>query len=210
MTLVVRNPAPGSRELQYVAGALERGALVVVPTDTVYGIAALATSEEAVASLYALKGRDAAQPTAVAFATVEQARETLTGLSPRASWALAALLPGPWTLVVDNPEGHLPWLTGGAPGPIGIRVPAGALNLPPIAATSANYAGEPTITAVTELPQALLDDLACVVDAGPLDSTVASTVLDLVAWERGDGEVTALRDEAGRFGQALAVLAGAP
>lgn len=207
--LVIRDPAPDSSEFGYVRRAIEQGELVVVPTDTVYGIAALATDEAAVRRLYAVKERPIEQATAVIFPSVATLREQLSWLSVRANWAVQSLLPGPWTLIVDNPDGHLPWLTGGAPAPLGIRVPAGALDLPPIAATSANRSGEPTIERVAELDPALTGSLSCAIDGGELPRSGESTVLHLADWERG-GEVRVLRDTAGRAGQALAALAGAP
>ncbi|MCW2923193.1 MAG: threonylcarbamoyl-AMP synthase [Thermoleophilia bacterium] len=208
--LVLRDPAPESRELDYVRRALEAGELVVVPTDTVYGLAALASDQEAVARLYAAKGRGADQPTAVVYATAAALHADLPFLSKRASWAVGSLLPGPFTLIVDNPVGHLPWLTGGVPGPLGVRVPAGALALPAIAATSANPAGAPTARDVRSLDPSLQGVAACAVDRGELDPAAESTVVDLVAWEGGAGEPRILRDTAGRAGQVLAVLADAP
>jgi L-threonylcarbamoyladenylate synthase len=210
--LVVRDPKNDSPELGYVRKALEQGQLAVVPTDTVYGIAALAESEEAVGRLYAAKGRPANQPTAVVFANVAALRETFPKLSPRASWAVSALLPGPWTLIVENPDGQLPWLTGGEPGPIGLRVPVGALDLPPIAASSANEAGQPTIAKVAELPPSLQDHIACVIDRGDLGGPghLPSTVIDLTPWEAGAGEPRIVRDDAGRGAQAVVLLNGAP
>jgi L-threonylcarbamoyladenylate synthase len=208
--LVLKDPAPGSAELGYVRRAVEQGELVLVPTDTIYGIAAMAADADAVARLYAFKGRDAAQPTAVVFASIAQLHEVLPRLGARTEWAIQSLLPGPWTLVVDNAGGFAPWLTGGAPGPIGVRVPAGALALPPLAATSANRAGEPTIQAVRELDAELADGIACAVDRGELPTGGDSTILDLTAWARGEGDVRVLRDTRGRAGHALAVLADAP
>ncbi len=208
--LVVKDPAAGSTELGYVQRALEQGELVVVPTDTVYGLAALASDEDAVRRMYACKGRDVSQPTAVVFASIAQLVEQLPELDVRTTWAVHSLLPGPWTLVVDNPEGRWTWLTGGTPGPIGIRVPAGAVDLPPIAATSANLAGAGTAAGLVDLDPALVDHVSCAIDRGVLPPDAESTVLDLVAWARGEGELRVLRDTAGRAGQALAVLGDAP
>ena len=215
--LVVKDPGPESQELGYVCGAIERGELVLVPTDTVYGIAAKANDEAAVQRLYAAKGRDATKATAAVFASVGGLYDAFGdgGLTPRAHWAAMALLPGPWTLIVTNPGALWPWLTGGDAGaPIGVRVPAGARALPPIAATSANLAGEPTITRVRDLPPALAEQMACAIDAGDLGAgrrgtAVASTVLDLTAWETG-GDVVVVRDDAGRAGIARAALVNAP
>lgn len=193
-----------------VARALDGGKLVVVPTDTVYGLAALASDEAAVACMYACKQRDPAQPTAVVFASVEQLLETLVDVNVRTRWAIQALLPGPWTLVMANAGGIWPWLTGGAPGPIGVRVPAGALQLPPLAATSANVSGRPTAEGVAALDPEIVDRVTHAIDRGLLPAQGESTVLDLVAWSRGEGDVVVLRDTARRAGQALAVLDGAP
>lgn len=196
--------------LEPVREALGRGELVVVPTDTVYGLAAAADDRAAVERMYRLKGRDPGQPTAVVFGTLAQLEERLPGLPPRARWAVTSLLPGPWTLVLDVTDVPWPWLTGGEPAPIGVRVPAGALELPPIAATSANLAGEPTAATIGELSPALVEQVSWAVDAGSLPPAQESTVLDLVGWTRGEREVRALRDTAGRLAQALAVLDGAP
>lgn len=207
---VVANPAADGPELVQVRESLERGELVVVPTDTVYGIAALACDEAAVARLYAAKGRPAGQSTAVIFGSVAALVDALSDLDVRSSWAVHSLLPGPWTLILDNPSGRWPWLTGGVPGPLGVRVPAGALNLPAIAATSANPAGRPTAATVAEVDENLQSHLSIAVDRGPRPAGSESTVLDLVAWSRGEGDVNVLRDPVGRAGQALAVLGDAP
>ena len=208
--LVMQDPQPGSTELSYVQRALEAGELVVVPTDTVYGLAAAASDEAAVRRMYACKGRDAVQPTAAVFASIGQLLDHLPDVDVRSRWAIHSLLPGPWTLVLDNPTGLWPWLTGDATGPIGVRVPAGSLELPPIAATSANPAGEPTASNLGALPSSITDEVTCAIDRGELRADGASTVLDLVAWSRGEGEVVVLRDPARRAGIALAVLDGAP
>lgn len=208
--LVLRDPQTGSAELEYVRRALGAGELIALPTDTVYGIAALASDQSAVGRLYAVKGRDPAQPTAVVFATSASLGDAFPGLGTRALWAITALLPGPWTLVVRNPQGRLPWLTGGVPGPIGIRIPTDAVDLPPVAATSANPAGRPTASSISEIDPQLSGQLACAIDRGPLATGSESTVLDLVDWETGTGEVRVRRDPAGRAGQALALLAEAP
>ena len=208
MTLVIRDPQPGSKELGYVRAALERGELVVLPTDTVYGIAAHATNGDACANLYAAKGRDKSQPIAVLLASLDDLDTFLPELSSRAYDASSALLPGPYTLIVGNPARRFGWLCGGTPGAIGVRVPADALNLPPVAATSANPSGQPEAARPGLLEPELLDLCAVAVDNGELPSGVASTVLDLTRWE-ASGDVTdivVLRDPANRVDDAMALL----
>ena len=165
--------------------AVRRGLPVVLPTDTVYGLCALAT-EEATERMYALKGRPPGQPTALLAATVEQLLEAVPELDAR---ILRALLPGPFTLVLPNPEQRYPWLTGDAPAAIGVRVP----DLPraahvvvaaagPIVATSANLPGGPDPRRLEDVPAELREHAAALVDGGELPGT-PSTVVDLTADE---------------------------
>jgi L-threonylcarbamoyladenylate synthase len=204
--LVLRDPDPASREFGYVRAAVERGEIVAIPTDTVYGLAALAASEEACQRLYECNGRDLNQPTAVVFADLDAVLTVLPTLSDRAGAACEVLLPGPYTLLVANPMNAFPWLCGGNVDSIGIRVPDNALPLPPLAATSANLPGEPEIECIADLPAELADLVACGIDRGPLPPGAASTILDLTAWEWG-GDARVLRDPADRAPRALAALA---
>ena len=104
--------------------ALRAGRLVVLPTDTVYGLAADGESVRAARALYAAKGRDAIQPTAVLFASVDVLLGHLPALPTRAAAAVRALLPGPFTLVLENPARRYAWLNQQRPDAIGVRVPA--------------------------------------------------------------------------------------
>src|SRR4051794_9200720 len=113
------------------AEAIAAGGVVVFPADTVYGLACDPESAAAAARLYALKGREAGQPAAVMFGTVEAARAAVPGLDPGTSAALGALLPGPVTLLVPNPARRFAPACGPDPGTLGVRVPA--VNAPPVA-----------------------------------------------------------------------------
>jgi L-threonylcarbamoyladenylate synthase len=165
--------------------ALRAGLPVLLPTDTVYGLAALPT-EEAAGRLYELKGRSAAQPTAIVAASVD----ALIGAVPELRRAeLDALLPGPFTLVLPNPAGRFPWLTGGAAGPIGVRVPllpdrardvVNAVGV--VLATSANEPGGPSPKTLADVPRRIRDGCGAEVEAGQLPGT-PSTVLDLTGPE---------------------------
>lgn len=169
--------------------ALRAGELAIVPTDTVYGLAASARSEDAVLRLYRAKGREASQPTALVAATVELLSDCIPELDGRAAAIAHALMPGPFTLVVPNPARRYPWLTGSRPETIGLRVPdltglgravlegAGA-----IAATSANLPGGPDPRRLEDVPDELRAAAAVLVDGGELPGT-PSTVLDLTGEE---------------------------
>jgi len=168
--------------------ALRAGEPVVLPTDTVYGLAATASGEVAVRRLAALKGRPALMPIALLAADVDGLLDAVPELRGDAE-TLGALLPGPFTLVLPNPARRFPWLAGERPDTIGVRVPelpevarAIVAEVGAVAATSANVHGGPDPRSVEELDPALRDACAAIVDAGPLPGT-PSTVIDLTGPE---------------------------
>lgn len=168
--------------------AIRGGRLVVVPTDTVYGLACDPRDESAVRRLYALKGRVEGQPTALVARDVDAVLEHLPELVGTEEAILRALLPGPYTFVVTNPRGRFPWLTGGRAGAIGIRVPrmeepGRALldTVRAVAATSANLPGGPDPRVLADVPVEIRAG-AVVVDGGELPGT-PSTVVDLTGPE---------------------------
>jgi L-threonylcarbamoyladenylate synthase len=170
--------------IEEVVVAIRAGQPVIVPTDTVYGLAADPFSETAVLRLYRLKGRDELQPTALIAADVDVLLDAVPEVRDAAS-SIRELLPGAFTLILPNPERRFPRLTGDRPTTIGVRVPAlsgdaaellrliGAL-----AATSANLPGEPDPRRVDEIPAELREGSGAVLDVGELPGT-PSTVLDL-------------------------------
>jgi len=166
-----------------VAEVLSDGGVVVLPTDTVYGLAALPGDRTATDLLFDLKGRSATTPLAVLGA---DAGQLLSLVEPTAATDVAAATarfwPGPLTLVVARRPGvelHL----GEPTHTIGVRLPAYPLVaevarlVGPIAATSANRHGEPPATTAAGAVEALGAGVAMVVDGGPLPVT-ASTVVD--------------------------------
>lgn len=164
-----------------VVEVLQRGGVVVLPTDTVYGLAALPTSAGAVERVFALKGRKADVPIAVLCASAAQALE-LSEPIPGAAEVAAALWPGPLTLVLPRRSGvdlHL----GEPIHTIGLRVPdhplvrAVAERAGPIATTSANRHGEATPATADGAAASLTSEPDLVVDGGPLEAA-ASTVVD--------------------------------
>jgi L-threonylcarbamoyladenylate synthase len=168
-----------------VVAAIHAGRPAIVPTDTVYGLAADAANRGAVERLYALKGREGRKPTALVVVDVDGLRAAVPELDERVA---RALLPGPYTLVLPNPAGRFPWLAGGRQDTIGVRVPAVSGDAAellrkagPIAATSANRPGERDPRAVDEIPEELREACA-VLDVGPLPGT-PSTVVDLTGPE---------------------------
>jgi L-threonylcarbamoyladenylate synthase len=169
--------------------AVRAGDVVVVPTDTVYGLAATPYRKEAVHRLYRLKGRHDAAPTAIVAASVDLLLDCIPELRGHAAAIARALLPGPYTLVLPNPGRRFAWLCGSTPQAVGVRVPdlegpgrrvldgVGAL-----AATSANSPGGRDPRRLEDVPLHFRSAAGAVVDAGELPGR-PSTVLDFTAPE---------------------------
>jgi L-threonylcarbamoyladenylate synthase len=169
-----------------VIEALRAGLPVVLPFDTVYGLAAEPHREESTRRLYELKGRPPTQPTALVAASVDALRAALPELDLAGAWHL---LPGPLTLVIPNPAHRFPWLTGTNPDALGVRVPeltgathAALTAVGAVVATSANRPGEPDPRRLEDVPQELRAGAAAVVDGGEVPGT-PSTVVDLTGPE---------------------------
>ncbi|MCU1497256.1 MAG: putative translation factor [Acidimicrobiales bacterium] len=157
---------------------------MVLPTDTVYGLAALPGVDGATEALFALKGRAAEQPFAVLVAGADQARALVDGLPAVAERWVAELWPGPLTLVLRRSAAARSLALGGDDATVGLRCPdhdfvrALAERVGPIATTSANRSGEPTPTTAEEAAASLTGPVDLLVDGGPA-GTVPSTVVDL-------------------------------
>ncbi len=188
--------------------AIRAGGVVVLPTDTVYGLAADAFRVEARDALYALKGRDVRQPSALVAATLAVLFECVPELEGRSAAIAQALLPGPYTLLVPNPARRFAWLCGDDQTTLGVRVPAlaGAARdvlgqVGAVVATSANLPGGEEPRRLADVPAALRSAAAAVVDGGELLG-IASTVLDVTG-----AEPRVVRDGAGDVAAALAKIA---
>jgi len=175
--------------VEAAVAALRAGRLVVLPTDTVYGLAADGESEPAARALYAAKGRDPIQPTAVLFASVDLLVERVPELPASAVEVARALVPGPFTLILENPARRYAWLNPKRPDAIGVRVPAvtGAARsvleaVGAVVATSANLSGGVDPRRVEEIPPEIAAAADVVLDGGELPGT-PSTVVDLTGPE---------------------------
>jgi L-threonylcarbamoyladenylate synthase len=167
------------------AEALRAGLPVVLPFDTVYGLAAEPHDERSTGTLYELKGRAAGQPTALVAASVQGLIQLFPELPPTAR----ALLPGPLTLVVPNPQHRFAWLTGTNLDALGVRVPdlpratrEAVEELGAVVATSANVPGGPDPRRLEDVPEAIRAGAAALLDGGELPGT-PSTVVDLTGAE---------------------------
>ena len=190
-----------------VVAALRAGEAVLLPTDTVYGLAADPYREEPVRRLSRLKRRDELQPIALVAADVDVLFECVPELRGRSGTIARALLPGPFTLVLPNPARRFRWLAGARPDTIGVRVPdvGGEVHevltrVGAVAATSANLHGQSDPRRLADVPPEIRGACAGELDAGELPGT-ASTVVDCT----GD-EPRILREGAVRADETLARL----
>ena len=167
-----------------VSAALDAGSLAILPSDTVYGLACLASDAGAIEKIYQVKGRPADKPLALVFSRVESIGELVPDLPEKIREAIGRLLPGPVTAIIHFEEGTAGIEVRGA-GSVGVRVippPAGDLYrlLPePLAVTSANVSGTTDPVAADEVPAAIMEACEYAVEGGRLDSRTPSTVIDL-------------------------------
>ena len=171
------------------------------------GSPATRSTAAAIGRIHALKGRDDGKPSAVLYFSPLAMRELVGGLGPRTREAVGALLPGPVTLVVANPERRYPLACREDPERLGVRLIGGPLAgaMCPIFQTSANRSGEPAPTRFGQVPAEIAAGADLAIDGGELTG-LPSTVVDLSAIEDGGGwEV--LRDGGLSFGDLTARLA---
>lgn len=192
-------------EVDAVVAAIRAGRLVLLPTDTVYGLAADGRSEAAATALYAAKGRASVRPTALLFASIELLVAEVPELDESSVAVARALLPGPLTLVLPNPARRFVWLNAERPEAIGVRVPAlagpggdvlAAVGI--LVATSANLPGGPDPRRLADVPEELTGAAAAQLDGGELPG-VPSTVVDVTG-----GEPSVLREGAVAAGEVVA------
>ena len=166
--------------------ALAEGRLVVLPTDTVYGIAARPDDPKAVAGIFTAKGRPESKPLPVLGSSLE-ALKSVAVFDERATGLAWELWPGPLTLVLPRAPGFDHDLGGEDPN-VAVRVPLSGVALElldragPLAVTSANRSGEPNASTIEDAEEILGESVAVYLDAGPCEGE-PSTILSLVGSE---------------------------
>ncbi|MFI6508294.1 L-threonylcarbamoyladenylate synthase [Streptosporangium sp. NPDC050855] len=170
--------------LTEAASALRRGELVVLPTDTVYGIGADAFTPAAVSALLEAKGRGRDMPVPVLVGTVRAANALVENLGPYGQDLVDAFWPGPLTLIC-RVNRSLSWDLGDAKGTVAVRMPQHPVAIDllketgPLAVSSANRSGAPPAVDADDAEKQLGESVSVYLDAGRCDSDVPSTILDL-------------------------------
>ena len=178
--------------------AIARGHLVVIPTDTVYGVAADAFNPEAVTRLLAAKGRDRQVPPPVLIPSIATL-DALASSVPDAVRELAvAFWPGGLTIILDA-QPSLAWDLGETRGTVALRVPNHPVALEllaetgPLAVSSANLTGQPAATTATNAVEQLGETVAVYLDGG-VGGDEPSTIIDATGLARGTGGIRILRE----------------
>jgi L-threonylcarbamoyladenylate synthase len=181
--------------IEAAAAAISAGALVAMPTETVYGLAADATNPEAVARIFAAKGRPRFNPLIVHAPSLQSA-ERLAVFTPVARKLASAFWPGPLTMVLKSaPDFGIADLVTAGLDTVAVRVPAHpvaqallARSARPLAAPSANRSGHLSATDADHVAADLGDVVAVILDAGPTALGIESTIVAMA-----DGGVVLLR-----------------
>jgi len=185
MTILDCTSAEGrERGVRLATDAVRGGGLVVVPTDTVYGVGADAFSPRAVEALLAAKGRGRDMPPPVLVGS-RAALNALVSSMPLMGEALVdRFWPGPLTLICRQTP-HLAWDLGDTHGTVAVRMPDHPLMLDllaaagPMAVSSANLSGMAAATTVEAAEAMLGASVSVYLDGGPATGTTASTIVDL-------------------------------
>jgi tRNA threonylcarbamoyl adenosine modification protein (Sua5/YciO/YrdC/YwlC family) len=178
------DPMMRERGLELALASVHRGELVVLPTDTVYGLACDAFTPHAVEALLAAKGRGRDLPVPVLIGSPRTLDGVAYGLDEQARDLVEAFWPGGLTLVCKV-QPSLEWDLGDTRGTVAVRMPLHPVALEllaetgPLAVSSANRSGEPPATDVDAAVQQLGDVVSVYLDGGPSGDPVPSTILDL-------------------------------
>jgi len=163
--------------------AVQRGQIIVIPTDTVYGIAADAFDPEAVAELLAAKGRGREMPPPVLVSAATTVDALATGIPAYARTLIEEFWPGPLTLVLQQ-QRSLQWDLGDTRGTVAVRMPDHALareileRTGPLAVSSANTTGAPAATDADQAEEMLGELVELIIDDGAAAGGAASTIVD--------------------------------
>jgi L-threonylcarbamoyladenylate synthase len=178
------DPAQRTEGLAAAVTAVLGGELVVLPTDTVYGVGADAFSPAAVTRLLAAKGRGREMPPPVLVGTVRAAEALVEDLGMDGRQLIDEFWPGGLTIVCRAAR-TLSWDLGDTMGTVAIRMPQHPVALDllretgPMAVSSANTTGSPAATTAAEARDQLGESVSLYLDGGPSTSSVASTIVDL-------------------------------
>lgn len=164
---------------------VSRGGVIAYPTETIYGLGADATNEQAIRRLFEIKGRDFANPISVIIGNPRDIYQLVRAVTDTAQKLMDAFWPGPLTIVFKSADGVLPLITANT-GKIGIRLTShevarqiAAKTGKPLTATSANLSGAPECANASDVAAQLGDKIDAIIDLGNTSGTIGSTIIDV-------------------------------
>lgn len=182
-------------ELRKAAGILNNDGVVVLPTETVYGIGTNFLSDKGLNKLYELKNRPINKPISVLISNKEMINKVAKNITERQWKVISKFFPGPLTIVLDKQDYLSDILTAGL-NTIGVRMPDNEIALKlielvgvPLATSSANISGEPAFTNLSSIQEVFKDKIDYYIDGGNSKIGVASTVVRVT-----DDDVIILRE----------------
>ncbi len=186
MPLILKVCADNSENeiIRNAAAIISRGGVIAYPTETIYGLGADATNEQAIRKIFEIKGRNFSNPVSLIIGRREDVHPLVRAIPKTAQKLMDAFWPGPLTIVFEAAGCVSPLLTAKT-GKIGIRLSGhdGARQIAlaagkPLTATSANLSGLPECATADEVIAQLGDRLDAVVDLGNTSGTAGSTIID--------------------------------
>lgn len=179
--------------MKEIIDVINNDGIVIMPTDTIYGIVAKATNEDVIKRVYSLKKRDDRKPMLILVSGNEMLKDYVSSINELEQTLIDNLWPGPLTIIFDK-KNISDLLTGGLPT-VGVRIPNNKEMLDiissvgvPLLSTSVNLSGEKSATCVSNINKTMLDNVDFVYDNGECND-VPSTIIRVV-----NGEVKILRE----------------
>lgn len=170
----------------HAVAALQRGEVIVFPTETLYGLGADALNSAAVDKVFQLKGRDPGNPIPVLVASRDMLDSLVVAVSPLAARLMEEFWPGPLTLVLPARKGAPPPLLNPS-GSIGVRISSQSIATElvrtlgrPLTATSANPTGHPPARTIEQARHYFDGSIKKFIDGGELTAEIGSTVAEII------------------------------
>lgn len=184
--LEVDNSVDSDSSYQQAVDTLKKGEVVAFPTETVYGLGAVATDKESVAKIYKAKGRPSDNPLIIHIGRKEEVAQYAQNISKEAKQLMDAFWPGPLTLVFDQIPNKIAVNALSGVETVGLRMPDHPVALRllrtlqlPLAAPSANRSGKPSPTEAEHVAKDLQGLIPLILDGGQTGVGLESTVLDM-------------------------------
>ena len=184
MKTILFHPERDADAIPQAAAILRRGGLLGIPTETVYGLGADATNDQAINRIFEIKGRNFHNPVSVIIGHAQDINPLVRNITDSARKLMDVFWPGPLTIIFEASDRVSPLLTANT-GKIGIRLSGNDIARgiaektgKPLTATSANLSGSPECEDADQVIEQIGNQIEAIVDSGKTESRIGSTILD--------------------------------